>query len=279
MDDNGLIEGKAEGVLWGKIKPSLTDSDTQIGYLQVRGMGSIRDDLAKAFTYVHNTDVLIIDVRINSGGLDATGMDIASYLTEHKVHAFSHRVKSAEGWSVDVPKTYIEPQANESLRYSGRVFVLCSESTVSAGEVFVLAAKQLAQVTLMGRPTQGALSTVLEKKLPNGWSFGLSNEEYQDPSGAVYEGWGIPVSMNAKTGVLDKNDREAGVDSWLDQVIKTIELESTGSLTAAPSSASATNHPSSIPIKAPASASAGSKTMLGVATELAIPFAIVSMFM
>ena len=45
----------------------------------------------------------------------------------------------------------------------------------------------------IGSATQGALSTALEKKLPNGWSFSISNEIYMDNSGKSYENIGIPV--------------------------------------------------------------------------------------
>jgi C-terminal processing protease CtpA/Prc len=42
-------------------------------------------------------------------------------------------------------------------------------------------------------PTMGALSTALEKELPNGWKFALSNEYYRNLEGEYFENRGIPV--------------------------------------------------------------------------------------
>ena len=38
------------------------------------------------------------------------------------------------------------------------------------------------------------MSTALEKKLPNGWSFSISNEIYMDNDGNNYENKGVPVN-------------------------------------------------------------------------------------
>ena len=44
----------------------------------------------------------------------------------------------------------------------------------------------------IGTPTGGALSDALEKELPNGWHFTISNEQYTDTQGKLYESTGIP---------------------------------------------------------------------------------------
>lgn len=53
-------------------------------------------------------------------------------------------------------------------------------------------AMALPNVTRIGTPTYGVLSDMLEKHLPNGWSFSLSNEVYLAVDGKLYEGLGIP---------------------------------------------------------------------------------------
>ena len=45
----------------------------------------------------------------------------------------------------------------------------------------------------IGTPTSGALSTALEKTLPNGWVYSISNEIYMDTGGVSYEYNGVPV--------------------------------------------------------------------------------------
>jgi carboxyl-terminal processing protease len=48
-------------------------------------------------------------------------------------------------------------------------------------------------VKRIGSATSGAISTALEKKLPNGWSYAISNEIYMDNKGKCYENIGILV--------------------------------------------------------------------------------------
>ena len=49
------------------------------------------------------------------------------------------------------------------------------------------------QVKRIGSSTTGALSTTLDKTLPNGWVFSISNEVYMDNQGNQYENIGVPV--------------------------------------------------------------------------------------
>ena len=43
----------------------------------------------------------------------------------------------------------------------------------------------------IGSNTEGIFSDVLEKRLPNGWNYGLSNEVYQSLDGNNYENIGV----------------------------------------------------------------------------------------
>ncbi len=51
-------------------------------------------------------------------------------------------------------------------------------------------------VQRIGSPSKGIFSDILDKKLPNGWEFGLSNQVYQDNQGKSYEAKGIPVHID-----------------------------------------------------------------------------------
>ena len=50
-------------------------------------------------------------------------------------------------------------------------------------------------VKRIGAPTSGAMSTALEKTLPNGWPFAISNEVYMDNAGNAYEYLGVPSDI------------------------------------------------------------------------------------
>jgi len=50
-------------------------------------------------------------------------------------------------------------------------------------------------VTRIGENTQGVFSDVLDRRLPNGWTFGLPNEVYRTPEGRTFDGTGIPPDI------------------------------------------------------------------------------------
>ncbi|GAX58354.1 peptidase [Streptomyces olivochromogenes] len=89
--------------------------------------------------------------------------------------------------------------APDRFRYTGPVAVLTGGETYSAGETLTQALIQRpARTVRIGQNTQGVFSDVLERILPNGWTFGLPNEEYLTPSGGkTFDGEGIPPDIRA----------------------------------------------------------------------------------
>jgi len=171
-------------------------------------------ELDRAFEQLSDTKSLIIDIRLNSGGFDAVSLQILSYLTNMEVLAMRKYPLGVD--PSDATEIYLTPNPDASKIYQGKVIVLISESTVSAAEIFTLAALQLPQVTLVGERTNGAFSDVLGRRLPNFWQFGLSNEYYLSPNGTNYEMVGIHPHVPASSGAFDKKERDQGVDSWLE---------------------------------------------------------------
>ena len=97
------------------------------------------------------------------------------------------------------------------------VVVLTSGATLSAGEIFVMSMRAFPHVTVVGEATAGAHSDVLEKSLPNGWRFGLSNEVCFAHDGQVYEEVGIPpdVEVEVSSKALG-SDRDPVLDEALE---------------------------------------------------------------
>jgi len=58
---------------------------------------------------------------------------------------------------------------------------------------------------------------VLDRELPNGWTFGLGNEEYFAPDGRNYEGVGIPPTV--PTPVFTESEFAQRRDSALDSAL------------------------------------------------------------
>ena len=75
--------------------------------------------------------------------------------------------------------------------FTGKIYILTSHATASASELLVLGAKELPNSKIIGSTTEGIFSDILSKKLPNGWTYGLSNMIYETMDGVSYENIGI----------------------------------------------------------------------------------------
>ncbi len=144
---------------------------------------------------------LIVDVRVNSGGDDPLGLDLAGRLTAHPFPAYAKRVRNdpldPDGFTAPRP---IVVQPATTPRYTGPVAVLTSGSTFSAGETFTQALlNRTPRPVVVGENTQGVFSDILDRELPNGWWFGLPDEEYLTPRGTTYDVTGVPPDVRVPT--------------------------------------------------------------------------------
>lgn len=193
----------ANGILtWGWAAPG-------VGYVNVAAMymrsakdgvepplptqiALIDEAMTRVIAELGRAKALIIDARFSTGGYDAVALRIIGYLTHERRLAFTKKAIEGGGYT-DTQEVYFEPQGKR--QFTGPIYYLQSDYTVSAAEIFSLAMMALPNVTRVGTPTFGVLSDALEKKLPNGWSLGLSNEIYVAVDGNLYEGRGIPPNV------------------------------------------------------------------------------------
>ncbi len=181
-----------------------TMADGRIGYLQVFTMGgfvegyeagspewaaaeiaefnAVIDEVLATFA---GTEALVLDLSNNRGGYDVIARGLAERLTEQAYLGYT--VTNAGGGEA-VPNVIDVAPAP---RYSGPVYLLTSDVTVSGGELATLALRQNPRVIHAGTATRGSFSTPLAKPLPNGWYLELSNEAFRAPDGTLYEGRGI----------------------------------------------------------------------------------------
>ena len=189
----------------------------KIGYVVVFAMGGYEDDdvtaqdhtasahrvfqeIAHAFKDVRG---VIVDLRTNQGGYDTVSLELVGLFAERPGIAFKKRTHRA------ATPTYAVPLAPSApLRLAKPVAVLISEHTVSAAETATTAFRTLPNAILIGQPTQGALSDVLEKTLPNGWRFTLSNEIFETPDGTIPEGPGIAPHIATNVPAAPKTSAE-----------------------------------------------------------------------
>jgi len=88
-----------------------------------------------------------------------------------------------------------ETTPHQGMVYLKPVYLLTSELTASAAEVFTLRMRELPHVVQVGETTQGVFSDSTEKGLPNGWILAMSTETYRDPAGRNYEGAGLAPAI------------------------------------------------------------------------------------
>jgi carboxyl-terminal processing protease len=191
-----------------------------IGYIAVRSMEGYSEDgdedvpkrdtailngaMEKAMSLFSDVSAVIVDISINNGGHDIVARELAGRFAAERTVGYYKYAGDADG---DAPQAiYVEPSRGK--RFSGPVYLLTSDVTVSAAEILTLSMRALPNVTHMGGPTRGALSDILSKPLPNGWSINLSNEVYLDAEGRGWEGIGIVPDVTMT--VFSKDDVGSG---------------------------------------------------------------------
>ena len=186
----------------------------RIGYIR---SGRFDDDAAPlidaAMNDLKNTDGLIIDVRENSGG-NLSALRLASYFIPEPrmvvallTRTYLNREGSAReqlevGRLPRVSGAYTTEAIINSMKnngggaafysertpyaYRGKVVVLVSSETGSAGEGFAWMMKGLKSVTLVGAPTAGVLLGGEPFKLPGGWTLTVPTHASWGPDGKRY---------------------------------------------------------------------------------------------
>ncbi|MBX7456841.1 S41 family peptidase [Qipengyuania sp. 1NDH17] len=185
-------------VVWGTI-------DGRVGYISLLVMGGFSDNkdfaseawaeaelaafdaiMDEAMTAFAGMDAVIVDLSNNRGGWDRISKALASRFAAAPFTAYTTQ---AHGSGIAPFAHVVEPASGPT--YTGPVYVMTSDITVSGGELATLAMRQLPNVTQLGSTTRGAFSTPLPKPLPNGWLLELSNETFAAADGTVYEETGL----------------------------------------------------------------------------------------
>jgi hypothetical protein len=163
---------------------------------------------------------LVIDVRVNRGGSDPYGVQIAERLSGEPYVAFVKRARNdparPESWTEPQPTT-VYPSARPGFRKA--VVELIGADTVSAGETFTMALiGRRPRILRVGADTQGVFSDILVRSLPNGWRFGLPNEVFLTEQGEHFEARGVPPDVQVP--VFPPADLAAGRDGALARALE-----------------------------------------------------------
>ena len=198
------------------------------GYLRVlevegpstKKLNKALDEIITAFAGKRG---VIVDIRDNPGGTDKCVYTIVSRFADKKRVGHHRRTRRGPGADEFGKKKTVYLTPHSTLTYTGPTVCLTNDASFSGADVFAMLMTSLPQVTLVGEPSNGIFSNMLEKKLSNGWKYSLSHQRYYSADMVCYEGRGIPVDVAVKNLW---SDVERGVDQVLLTGLK--QLESAG---------------------------------------------------
>jgi hypothetical protein len=223
---------------WGNGNISYGKLDSGAGYLRIDSFGgytdsgAFSDDLAELntaldtiFSQPEQPENLVIDLRLNGGGSDVLGLEIASRLTDKPYLAYTKIARN----DPNDPSGFTDPQSvtvqpNDKPGFLGDVTLLTSRYSTSAAETFTQALMGREDVVRIGETTQGVYSDVLVKTLPNGWKFGLGNELFLTEEGKTFETEGIPADIQVP--VFTDEDLASGRDSAIEKTEEILAAKS-----------------------------------------------------
>jgi C-terminal processing protease CtpA/Prc len=181
--------------------------DDATGYLRILSFGGYarRDDasaLESALDTIFSDPklrALVIDMRLSFGGSDKLGLAIARRLAASEYLAYSVQARAdpldRNRWTPSDPVT-IQPSTRPG--FHGPVVELIGPITMSAAETFTMALMgRDPRVTRIGENTQGVFCDLLDRHLPNGWTFGLPNAVFRTAGGVAFDATGIPPDIEA----------------------------------------------------------------------------------
>jgi hypothetical protein len=218
LRDNDFCEGKnsTDLLIYSRSK--------NLGYLLITEFEGARPKrldsaLDKVVAFMDGTKGLIIDIRLNPGGTDQCLYRIASRFADKKRIGHHRKTKKrpgADGFA-ELKTRYLKPDGDGG-SYLKPIILLTHDASFSGADGFAMVMNELPHVTIVGEPTNGIFSNMLEKKLPNGWKYTLSFQVYYSADMTCYEGKGVPVDIPIKNM---RSDLEKGEDPL---VIKALEL-------------------------------------------------------
>ena len=166
-------------------------------------------------------DAIIVDVRDNGGGNNLLLKHIVQHFTDDRIPYMRYRYRNGPdhddftGWRT--AKT--TPGAYEA--FQKPVFVLTNRSCASTTEDFILAMRQLPQVTVVGDTTAGSSGNPITRELPNGWAFRLSRWQQVDANFNHFEGVGLVPDIPVW---ITPEEEAANRDTMIDTVLNRMEI-------------------------------------------------------
>lgn len=203
---DSLLHGEGKKAANGKIEWGSLNN--KIGYIHIHSFndfgpkGSTRAQQIDSITNVMEQimaefaekQALIVDVSFNFGGYDPAALAIAGFFTDKPVFSYTSQVND-NGRFYDESKVYVYPSGKA--HFVKPVYLMTSDITRSAAEVFVLAMKSLPQVKLVGSNSLGIQSSMLGKSIGPFYCT-CSNQRLLSSNNKCYEVTGVTPDILVK---------------------------------------------------------------------------------
>lgn len=187
---------------------------------QTAALDAALDDIFGKVAGLHG---LIVDIRLNGGGTEMLGLQIAARLTTVSYPASSKifRIDPADPTKFSKPQPIMVTPSPRPGFY-GPMVLLIGHDSVSAAEAFAMSLQgRRHKPVFIGENTQGVFSDVLIRHLPNGWRFGVPNEIYLNQHKQAYDITGVPPDL--PTTLFTEADLEAERDPALQAAMHAID--------------------------------------------------------
>lgn len=161
---------------------------------------------------------LIIDLRNNNGGNDWSNYLATRFLDKERItYYLSTRLKGNHESFSKLISYSLKPDS--SLRFLNPIAILTNCKTASAAENFLIAVKDLPNVSIIGSRSKGIFSNTMNYKINdsrNVWGT-LSNEKIYDANKVCFERVGIPVDIELYNKIDDlKNNCDTIITKAID---------------------------------------------------------------
>jgi C-terminal processing protease CtpA/Prc len=182
-----------------------------IGYLKFNIFGDTdicAPTASAAMNFLADSDMLVIDLRDNTGGMGGMATFIASYLFAERTH-LSDVFRRADNVTTE---SWTLPYVPGRKFVDKPVFVLISKRTFSAGEGLAYLLKDLKRASLIGETTVGGSGTIEFKPLEDHFTLVM-------PTGRVIS----PITRTDWAGTGVEPDVKVSAGEALDVAMKLAE--------------------------------------------------------
>ncbi|MCG8697177.1 MAG: S41 family peptidase [Bacteroidales bacterium] len=191
----------------------------QIGFIEIYTFAASLSEFKVIESVIEkysDMDAFIIDIRMNGGGSSSNADAISSHFTDKERFVLSTRYRNGPKHSdfSDWVDVQLSPAQNNL--FTKPVVVLTNRYCYSSAEWFTLSMRSIPGTKIFGDTTGGGSGNPLQKDLPNGWAFRLSNSQKRMPSGSDFQGVGIAPDS---TIIITRNDERKNKDRVLEAAI------------------------------------------------------------